>query len=73
MGSSNWWVFIFDFFWGAKFTIRRHEKIMLVQCTYGVRFFVGDDLDMRRFYLEVGYKALNQRTFSKGYYENFDF
>jgi hypothetical protein len=38
-----------------------------------VRFFVGDDLDMRRFYLEVGYKALNQRTFSKGYYENFDF
>jgi hypothetical protein len=25
---------------------------MSVQCTYGVRFFVGDDLDMRRFYLE---------------------
>ncbi len=45
---------------------------MLVQCTYGVRFFVWEDLDMRRFYLE-GIQSIKLKDLFKGYYENLEF
>jgi hypothetical protein len=37
-----------------------------------VRFFVWEDLDMRRFYLE-GIQSIKLKDLFKGYYENFDF
>jgi len=51
--ANNNGYFIFGVFF-TKYTIRPSEKIMLIQCTYTMIFFLGDDLDLMRVFFGEG-------------------